>query len=175
MNDSPHFKVDLPEAHLKAIGRVAVEWSRLEATIEALIWTALFVDRWYSSGWQKEREGRAVTTHMSFLLRLDALLSLVRIHYAGQPADQDISQLVTDSRALYPERNRVVHGLWAVSDKATIARSYRARGKLIPIFQNRSSESIEELADRIHLLANRAETVCSTLQITQFESGGGYR
>jgi hypothetical protein len=138
----------ISDRHLRAIGKVILEWQILEAQIEAAVWTLLFVDYWTTSPWLKEREGRAITTHLTTPLRLDMILSLAqtRLHKSLR---QSLKDCISRIRPLMAERNTMTHAQWSMTPKGILRQTYKARGKLKPAFDLVSVEGIEALADRI--------------------------
>lgn len=173
----------LPDAYLREIGRTAVEWSKVEAAIEVLIWTFLFVDHYQLTPWFREPEGRAVTTHVNILLRLDMMLSLAsatasmtlqEIH----PPFERLEILAKDARALVPKRNKCVHGLWSPVGKMALRQSYRARGDVSPLYDMMTLEDLKDVADQCADLAARAQAqikplsaYLQELRTTWFERG----
>lgn len=88
---------NLSDDYLREIGRVAVEWSRLEAEIETAIWTLAFTAgpgsispefsaiHGMGAPWFNEEQGRAITTHVALLLRIDMMLTLASIRISKEP------------------------------------------------------------------------------------------
>lgn len=137
----------LPDEYLCEIGRVAVEWTKVEAGIEWIIWAFLFIDgRDITSAWQREQQGRAITTHINMLLRIDIMLSLARTCLAENgPALKEIEAIAKIARELYPKRNKAVHGLWSPMGKMVFRQGYRARGDVSPLYDVLSLEDIKSV------------------------------
>lgn len=179
MPDAPTSEHNIPDEYLREIGRVAVEWSRVEAAIEAMIWAFMFVDQGCPSPWMRENDGRAVTTHVNFLLRLDIVLSLASQcpgNRMYQPKDHKMSlwslgpfnsapleMLIRWLREAYTKRNRIVHGNWAMAGNKSIRQTFRARGDITPFYEIQTATQIANIADEIALLASNTEDLCAAL------------
>jgi hypothetical protein len=169
---------NIPDEYLREIGRVAVEWSRVEAAVETMIWAFLFVDQKLPSPWWREEDGRAITTHINFLLRLDMLLSLAtqcpgpRNYFPegsswpsplGSFDVKVFDDLVRTLRTMYTQRNRIVHGIWTMAGEKAIRQTFRARGDVTPFNEFVSAPDIAEIADKIAMVAINAQTILATL------------
>jgi hypothetical protein len=139
----------LPDEYYREIGRVAVEWTKVEAAIETVIWAFLFVDDYAAtSPWFKEQEGRAVTTHVNLLLRVDMMLSLASATFTAQgPELEMLDGLAKETRDLYPKRNKAVHGLWSPMGKMVFRQGFRARGDVSPFYDVLTIEHVKQVAD----------------------------
>lgn len=138
----------LPDEYLCEIGRVAVEWTKAEADIEWIIWAFLFIDgKSVTSAWQKEQQGRAITTHINMLLRIDIMLSLARTCLAEAGAAlNEVEEIAKVARELYPRRNKAVHGLWSPLGNAVFRQGYRARGDVSPFYDVLTLDDIKTVA-----------------------------
>lgn len=162
---SPNPRKDgqLPDTYLCEIGRTAVEWSKVETAIETIIWVFLFIDYEQTSPWHREPDGRAVTTHVNLLLRVDMMLSLasaaasMTLHKKHPPFDE-LRDIAKEIRALYPKRNKCVHGLWSPVGEMALRQSYRARGDVSPFYDVMNFEDIRAIADECALLADKVES-----------------
>src|SRR6185437_11562345 len=125
----------LSDEYLREIGRVAVEWTRVESTVETIIWAFLFVDFDDTSPWLREEDGRAITTHINLLLRVDVMLSLASTSLKGLPTWlEDFEAAAKAIRDTYPKRNKVVHGEWTPLRGQALRSGYRARGDVKPFY-----------------------------------------
>ena len=160
----------LPDAYLQEIGRTAVEWSKVEAAIETIIWVFLFIDFQESSPWHREPEGRAVTTHVNLLLRVDMMLSLASATASmtltqKHPPFDELEEIAKEVRALYPKRNKCVHGLWSPIGNMALRQSYRARGDISPFYDVMSLDDLRAVADECAALAIKIENRITPLTI----------
>ena len=147
----------LPDWYLREIGRVAVEWSKVEAALETIIWAFLFIDFEQTSAWHREPEGRAVTTHINLLLRVDMMLSLKSAAAAATlfntiPVFDELDGIAKEVRALYPRRNKVVHSIWSPVGTMVLRQSYRARGDVSPLYDVMTLEDVKTVADEAEAL-----------------------
>jgi hypothetical protein len=167
----------LPDEYLCEIGRVAVEWTKAEAGIEAIIWAFLFINDWnVTSPWHREQEGRAITTHINMLLRVDVMLSLARTCIEREGPELDaIEQITKDVRLIYPKRNKVVHGLWSPMGKMVFRQTYRARGDVSPFYDVLTLEDVKAVAAECISFGERVTAfipVISALLHEQRKRGG---
>jgi hypothetical protein len=110
--------------HLSAIGRVVVQWTFLEKTIETLVWILAPLD---------QPRAQAVTTHLQTLALIDIANTLMHQHLPDADLQKQLkTQLQYISSQLRPRRNSVVHGLWgptSTTDKIALLET-TARGVL---------------------------------------------
>jgi hypothetical protein len=152
----------LPDPYLREIGRTAVEWSKVEAAIETIIWVFLFIDFQETSPWHREPEGRAVTTHVNLLLRVDMMLSLAsattsKTLTSSHPPFVELQEIARETRALYPKRNKCVHGLWSPIGSMALRQSYRARGDVSPFYDVMDLDDLRAVADECAALAKKID------------------
>lgn len=155
---------NLPDNYLREIGRVAVEWSRLEAAIETAIWTLTFTAEYGNAPAFNDQPGRAITTHVNVLLRIDMMLTLANVRVSHSPQyQQPLAALAARIRVAYPKRNRIVHGLWEATERGAFRQTYRARGEVAAWFEFISSISIAETANEIANLTIDLQTFIDDL------------
>lgn len=108
--------------HLSAIGRVAIQWTFLERTIETLVWELAPL---------KQPNAQAITTHISTLSLIDTANALAHERLRGTEFEQKLRLLLSHiSNTLRPKRNSFVHGIWgptASQDKIALLET-TARG-----------------------------------------------
>jgi hypothetical protein len=143
-------ELPVTDDHYKAIGKVAVEWSWLEASVEVAIWRLLGVEA---------DEGRAITTHIAPRIRLDMLLSLVSLRTVA-PTHKALGMLLEEIRKAGGERNDIVHGFWSgvhFDGPEPIAELPKASARGIVRFDVRrmTAAQIEAVADHIFRLNNQ--------------------
>jgi len=104
------YRVDVPSWIATEVGRIVVEWSRLEAHFEEVVRLLIPADM---------HIGRAVTTGMSLRTRIKVAVDLVQAYvYYGQLSRDlldevaDIRTKITDRPGYEAERNKFAHGLW---------------------------------------------------------------
>jgi len=96
--------------HLSAIGRVAIQWTFLEKSIETLVWDLAPL---------KQPKAQAVTTHVSTLLLTDIARALAHEVLAGTGFEARLkNQLDYITNTLRPKRNSVIHGIWGPTGSA---------------------------------------------------------
>jgi hypothetical protein len=113
------FNSTIPLSHEKLIGRVVVEFSKLEAAMDDLIWNFLNLPMEY---------GRIVTSRMDALSKTTMLRNLSSL--AFDPLLQAyLSEILDTVDMLREHRNLIVHGTWgrSSSDKIPIALSLRIK------------------------------------------------
>jgi hypothetical protein len=157
-----------PDDYLRAIGRVAVEWSRLELVVEIIIWAFLFVDHeTVTSPWQREKDGRAVTTHIGFPLRVDVMLSLAdqREGQGFRPSFDatPIKELASKLREASAKRNHIIQGVWTRVGTTALRQTHRARGQVVPLYEIMAVQQVASIADGISALAAEADAIASAL------------
>jgi hypothetical protein len=92
------------EAHLGAIGRVAIQWTFLEKLIESVVWELASLKQPYA---------QAVTTHISNQQLIDTANALAYEKLSGTILRQQLNaQLNHIKNHLRPKRNSIVHGIW---------------------------------------------------------------
>jgi hypothetical protein len=135
------------DAHYTAIGKVAVEWSWLEAAIEVSIWRLL-----ETSG----QAGPAVTTHIAPRVRLDIITALVSLR-TNKVQQEAFVSLVNQIKEAGLRRNSVIHGFWLGvyhKEEGEPARLPRvtARGKVARRDTKVVAKDVEELSNHIFRL-----------------------
>ena len=110
-----HSMLALNQNHLSAIGRVAIQWTFIEKSIETLVWELAPL---------KQPNAQAVTTHISTSLLIDTAKALAHERLAGTEFEERLKSLLGHiGNTLRPKRNSVVHGIWgptASADKVAI-------------------------------------------------------
>lgn len=94
-----------PPAYLMAtVGRLLAFWQTIEASIETSIWGLSGLN---------ETKGRALTAHMTFPLRCDALRMLYHDRYKNRHADKALSKLIENHlKPAQQFRAKYAHALW---------------------------------------------------------------
>lgn len=86
----------------RLIGQFIVEWSKLEAAIEDLIWSILKIS---------DEDGRIVTKRWDAVTKITILRALANRHLVGSQLDELVDAL-DDANLIRDDRNFIVHGLW---------------------------------------------------------------
>lgn len=140
----------LDDAQLKAIGRVAAEWSYFESILELGIWGMAGIDPKYR---------RALTTELSAIERLKIFSALAHQRLAeDHEAISELDALTGKVHALNTRRNDVIHAEWLVPDDPDLMKGERwkftskgpkhiKRYDLFPVLT--TATEIEKLADEI--------------------------
>lgn len=130
--------------HLSAIGRIAIQWTFLEKSIETLVWELAPL---------KQPNAHAVTTHISTLLLIDTANALAHERLSGTAFEQRLKKLLGHiSKTLRPKRNSVMHGIWgptASQDKIALLET-TARGVIkFKVGEEMTAEDILAIAAEI--------------------------
>ena len=115
---------DLPISQEKLIGRVVVEWAKLEGALDDIIWRFLNIPMEY---------GRIVTSRMDANAKIAMIRSLNLLGF--DPSTYDyllncyLKEILDHIDILRESRNLIVHGTWGRSlpDKIPIAMSLRIK------------------------------------------------
>lgn len=135
--------------HLAAIGRVAVQWTFVERSIEMLVWELAGL---------RQPHSQAVTTHLQTLALLNMAKTLLNQRFPGTPLEERLKVILNlVGSELRPKRNKVVHGVWGPTgtpDKISITET-TARGVYkFKVGEEMSAQDILEIAaeiDKAHL------------------------
>jgi hypothetical protein len=167
------YRTDIPNWLALEIGRIAVEWSRLEAHFEEVIRLLMPAEMYI---------GRIATTGMNIRTRVAVASNLVRGHVLHgllkQATHDEITSIgadVTDGKnRIDADRNKLVHGLWArVEGRWELIRSSGTRpldpvGKtaraVLPQREPADPAKIKETRKRIRALNQRLIAFCATLE-----------
>jgi hypothetical protein len=143
------YQYNLPasKAHLEAIGMVASEWQRLEAIINAAIW---------SLAWTGEEIGNAITAHLNVPNRLHILRTLFHLQHPDEDANKTLKKLCDGiGGELSRERAEVVHALWVRGEHGSpLTYVVRARGELKRDKRGKPAKIIKHVAERIAAAAD---------------------
>ena len=94
----------LESKHFDAIGRVAVSWSFFEAEIDAACINLASIE---------DERGVCLTSQITGSARkLDAFLSLSRLHSLPEDLNKRLNKFYDDARHHAERRNRVIHDPW---------------------------------------------------------------
>lgn len=164
------YRTDIPIWLATEIGRVAVEWSRLEAHFEELIRLLLQVEIHY---------GRMVTIGMTLRSRIRTAASLAHGHYlhatlTARTRDEIIKIGSKISGSLDSDRNKLVHGLWGRLDgewslvRMTGTRSVPPVGNLprpvLPQRETITRSKAREIRDTIKKFNKRMTSLCEKVE-----------
>jgi hypothetical protein len=93
----------------KLIGRIVVAWSRLEGTMDDLIWQLLKLDL---------ASGRIVTTRLDAVAKIKMLRDLGKIKLVIEAQFHKLSEVLDRIDILREDRNLITHGLWGRNARA---------------------------------------------------------
>lgn len=111
---------DIPAEHITLIGHVVLEWSRLEKSLEELIWAYLGVD---------VDEGRIITARLDARYKMNMFRGLAEV--LMQENDfSDMRRILHRMAELYSVRSLVVHGNWFVEKPGNVVAVMSLREKL---------------------------------------------
>jgi hypothetical protein len=97
----------MTEGHLKAIGRICVNFSYLELMIAFRIWSFINSD---------QNIGKMVTSGMSFAKLLDLLNSLIEYKIDDERKKEDMISIIKKASEIEGIRNQVIHSAWTSND-----------------------------------------------------------
>lgn len=104
----------LPMSHEKLIGRFVVEWSKLEATMDDLIWKFLNIPFEY---------GKIVTSHMDATGKIKILRQLIETSFGHSSNDYMMFSYFKEAldhiEIIRVDRNLIVHGTWGRNQNRT--------------------------------------------------------
>jgi hypothetical protein len=138
----------LPDDWFTWIGRVVVEWGRLERAVEGAIWGLLRIF--------DPEIGQALTTHIPTRVRLDIYLSLADKLLSPQERE-DISKLIKRINDLHPDRNLLTHAEWLPWKIPQILK-VQARGAVTRSFYEPTIPFLEQLYKDIGKVADELES-----------------
>jgi len=132
------------------IGRVVVAWSRLEHSIDEVIWAVLRTS---------VEDGRIITSNLDTRYRLNLLRGLAERHLTKDQI-KILSEAIGKINELVEFRNLIVHGLW-VTTPENVPAVQSLRGKLPDeansnevITTEMPAELMQNIIDRIVLMMN---------------------
>jgi hypothetical protein len=145
--------------HLFAIGRVVVQWTFLEKTIETLVWELAPLEQPFA---------QAVTTHLQTLGLIDIANTLAQQRLGDSELREQLrTHLAYISQQLRPRRNSVVHGLWgptASVDKIALIET-TARGTLkFKVGEEMTADDILQIAADIDAANFKLTNMCFAMQ-----------
>jgi len=113
-----HIRPDIPNDILLLIGRIVTNWSKLEGTIEHLIWKFLCIS---------EMDGRRITSRLSTSTKIETLSSLVAANLKEPNFTEEWDIYMQHLNMYKEERNFIVHGQWntLMPDNVPICASLR--------------------------------------------------
>ncbi len=96
------YDTDIPDEHLKVIGKIFLNWSLLEFVLTRIISSLLNIDH---------KTGRIVTRTMNCATKLDKIKKLA-IHIQLNNVT-NLDKIVTKIDRAREKRNDIAHGVWA--------------------------------------------------------------
>lgn len=137
----------LSDAHLRAIGNVAVQWSILEYHMEQAIWAL---------GSLATLNGRALTAQMGNKMRRDVIESLANEFIVDEALRDRLDKILSNVKELGGERNRVVHALWGSTSTPNAARAHTTTsyGTTKTVAKDWTPDEIDGLSARISKVSN---------------------
>lgn len=157
----------LPATLLKAIGRVAVEWSQVEYWLMVAVVDLADL---------KDPYGRILVTHMALTPQIEGLLACAKERRREPKADDmdfenlgdeeyaELLALVREVERLRPLRNEIVHAFWMGTEgkrpkKATHYKA-TARREFKVTYLHKSAAEVEKVADDIGKLSQDVYEWC---------------
>lgn len=111
-----------PDDHLAFIGRLIVEWSRLENALEDMIWHFLDLS---------DDDGRVITCRLDARSKTE-MLGAFDVRYLSPTLAGRLANVLKLIRELQEARNLVAHGAWGIlmPENIPVALSLRIKGGL---------------------------------------------
>jgi hypothetical protein len=106
----------------KLIGRVVVQWSKIEAGLNELIWRFLRISI---------EEGRVLTGRMDAQTKIPMVRKLAPNYIDGKLLE-DLIKALELAESIRDDRNFIVHGTWCTLTADGVALSVSLRGKAAP-------------------------------------------
>jgi hypothetical protein len=114
---------EIGQVQEKLIGRVIVEWSKLEQCIQDLIWRLVNL---------RFEDGRVITERMDVTRLIAIAKVLSRRHLKDEALLTEVLDALARADELRDDRNFVVHGTWCTVEPDGIAYSSSLRQKSLP-------------------------------------------
>lgn len=130
--------------HLIAIGKIAIESSCLEQTIQLATWQILGLP---------EEKGSHITGKMHLDGRVNLFVDVAR-SYFPEPSRAELDDIIKDIRQARTQRNLIIHGLWSLgkpeaNSSSCIYRYKREKGVFRLRHKNYTAPQIEAIAKQI--------------------------
>jgi hypothetical protein len=106
----------------KLIGRVVVEWSKLEQCIQDLVWRLVNL---------RFEDGRVLTGRMD-VTRVIPIARVLAGRFLSEPLLQEVLEALLRADDLRDDRNFIVHGTWCTVDPPGVSYSSSLRAKSEP-------------------------------------------
>lgn len=153
--------MSISDDHLRAIGRVAYEWSELELVVDFAIG--------HSLGVIDPEAIKAITSHISIHVRLDMLpaAAALELEWSSQAIDE-LKDLVKRIREAAGQRNKVIHAQWRTSEKEGVAIAFtsKARGEVRFHHEEMTAADIEKIATQIRELTGQLHDFINRWHLT---------
>lgn len=137
-------------SHLELIGKVVVEYSRIEGMMCAIF------SRY---GGMSEGASKAVTGRLQLRLISEMLATIMKSDYLSNPnLITDIDDIITEISKIAEERNKIVHWEWMIDAAGPgITKFYTAKTPIsgLPEITRYSKSELRRLLTRINRLSNR--------------------
>jgi hypothetical protein len=145
----------LPDAFLKDIGRLVVDFAALESSIAIAIWNLLNIDG---------SKGEIITSEMSFKNMLALFSSLFMHKTSDRAALDEMKVLISQATGVEIKRNRIVHSSWGMrvwrDGRETVVRM-KTTAKISKGLKRQNEEltveDLEQMIDEV-VEANKAWT-----------------
>ncbi len=142
------FNLNKHESHLKAIGRVTVNFSVLEMTISSFICTLIG---------KEPKLGQIITAELSFNNLLQLLSSLYQFRINDPIQIRDLKELLKRASDVEQKRNVIIHSIWGQCDtpeEMIRMKTTAKRGKgFYCQYEKVNFKDLEAIADTIATIA----------------------
>ncbi|MCC6470781.1 MAG: hypothetical protein IT563_20870 [Alphaproteobacteria bacterium] len=155
----PKSKITLPfeTNHYTALGRVMAQATALEAAIDTAIFRLLQVP---------EPIGRIMTTRRDITDKIKRLKALCGAVVTEEDPPGRISQILGNAKAAIEDRNKLTHGLWALSEEG-LPRAHRYEIGRHHLEHNSDDWTAEKIQAVANSLENAAGDVVDLLRILE--------
>jgi hypothetical protein len=112
--------LDLPDEHLRAIGRVVVAFATLEWLVYVAAWEMIGVE---------QGMGQILTVERSFRQMLDLLSAVHLYQLPGSATHERLKGIITRAEEAEAIRNSVVHSAWTINQQRTRVKRLKITAK----------------------------------------------
>jgi hypothetical protein len=158
---------DLPEKHeiYDVLGRLVVEWARLEHALDEIIWKMSNADRLTSACISGQ--------FTSYTARFEAIMALAALHKMSKAVTNNINTLKSKTGQTAKWRNRYIHDAWYNTFKDGEVGQFRSMSPPIeneertfgirPITVDEVRKTINEIKRRIDAISKLRNDILSEL------------
>ncbi len=140
---------DISDEQTHRIGQVIVLWSKLEATMEDVIWMFLDLD---------EEDGKVLTKRLGADAKVQLLRAIGPRHISDKAIIENFNETLNYVDELMEGRNFIVHGVWGtlMPDAIPVALSLKPKSDVGEVISETFSvKRMEGISEGIQLMLQR--------------------